>query len=92
MAERTPLMNVRTFLRGGYREIDEATDIISGQVRLFTVTPAGGTHRDVADSAPVIEQLHDFATCPMCPPFAEIEPRERLYGETLSKKVAVLRG
>lgn len=38
-------MNIRTFLRGGYREITGPTTVISGTTRLFIVTPAEATPR-----------------------------------------------
>lgn len=39
MTEREPLMNIRTFLRGGYRELDAPTTIISGTTRLGVWLP-----------------------------------------------------
>lgn len=50
-----PLMNIRTFLRGGYRGIEEPTTIISGMERLFVVIPESWrAHETYAafDSAP----------------------------------------
>ncbi len=51
---REPLMNIRTFLRGGYAELDEPTTIISGTTRLGVWLPEAwapdprSAHPDVA--------------------------------------------
>ena len=34
-----PLMNIRTFLKGGYRQLDGPTTIISGQTAIFIAVP-----------------------------------------------------
>jgi hypothetical protein len=34
-----PIMNIRTFLKGGYRDLVGPTTIISGQLAIFTATP-----------------------------------------------------
>ena len=39
MTDREPLMNIRTFLRGGYRDLEAPTTIISGTTRLGVWLP-----------------------------------------------------
>lgn len=35
-------IGIRAFLRGGYREVDEPTEVLRGVETLFIVTPPGG--------------------------------------------------
>lgn len=40
-----PLMNIRTFVKGGYRDLTGPTTVISGQTAIFIATPIDAAPR-----------------------------------------------